>query len=218
LQEELKNNEGLRIFVARRDAWTGARKVHRNSTRTSSKTLTGKSTSQTDHEPSQVATTEDSTQETSQDEHFDSSTDTDSTDLEDVASEIPIAPPLLPPTNPMRASISSAAYPTIYDKVILQNLAPSCPVNLQDILNACVQGWKRDGEWPPKNGVPEASLRIQRKKGRKLSVAGILGLARMDSKDDGTTTAAQNGSGESGIRKGLSKIFGKKDSGQAVVG
>jgi Protein of unknown function (DUF4050) len=100
--------------------------------------------------------------------------------------EIPIAPPLLPPENGMRATITPAAYNTIYDKIILQQLTPSCPMNLKDVTRSCVQGWKRDGEWPAKSSVPDA-LAGKKKKGRKLSVAGVaglFGLERLSSKEE----------------------------------
>jgi hypothetical protein len=45
-------------------------------------------------------------------------------------------------------------YGSLYDKVVVQNMQPSCPVNLSDMLRACVVGWKRDGEWPPKSSYP----------------------------------------------------------------
>ncbi|KAK4111149.1 hypothetical protein N656DRAFT_712640, partial [Canariomyces notabilis] len=67
---------------------------------------------------------------------------------------IPIPPPLLPPQNPMRASVTPSMYGSLYDKVVVQSLQPSCPVNLADMLRACVVGWKRDGEWPPKSSYP----------------------------------------------------------------
>ncbi|KAK3397082.1 hypothetical protein B0T20DRAFT_394243 [Sordaria brevicollis] len=64
---------------------------------------------------------------------------------------LPLPPPLLPPQNPMRASVTPSIYPSLYDKIIINNMQPSCPVNLSDMLRACVVGWKRDGEWPPKS-------------------------------------------------------------------
>ncbi|MDE9440015.1 DUF4050 domain-containing protein, partial [Staphylococcus xylosus] len=33
-------------------------------------------------------------------------------------------------------------YLSLYDKVILNNLQPSCPINLQDMIRSCVTGWK----------------------------------------------------------------------------
>ncbi|KAK3490943.1 uncharacterized protein B0T23DRAFT_413565 [Neurospora hispaniola] len=64
---------------------------------------------------------------------------------------LPLPPPLLPPQNPMRASVTPSIYPSLYDKIIVNNMQPSCPVNLADVLRACVVGWKRDGEWPPRS-------------------------------------------------------------------
>ncbi|KAL2135844.1 hypothetical protein VTI74DRAFT_6607 [Chaetomium olivicolor] len=71
-----------------------------------------------------------------------------------VQTVIPIPPPLLPPQNPMRASVQPSMYGSLYDKVVVQSLQPSCPVNLSDMLRACVVGWKRDGEWPPRSSYP----------------------------------------------------------------
>jgi hypothetical protein len=118
--------------------------------------------------------------------------------------EIPVAPSLLPATNPIRASITPAAYKTIYDKVVIQSLSPSCPVNLKDIMHSCVQGWKRDGEWPPKGTAPEPML-AGRKKPRKMSVAGIFGLGK--NAEEGEKDAGN----DSGLRKSIQKIFGKKE-------
>jgi len=66
---------------------------------------------------------------------------------------IPVPPPLLPPQNPMRLSVTPSIYPSLYDKIVVHSLQPSCPVNLGDMLRACVVGWKRDGEWPPKTAA-----------------------------------------------------------------
>ncbi|KAK0673419.1 hypothetical protein QBC41DRAFT_214842 [Cercophora samala] len=64
---------------------------------------------------------------------------------------IPVPAPLLPPQNPMRASITPSMYSSLYDKLVVQGLQPACPVNLSDMIRACVVGWKRDGEWPPRS-------------------------------------------------------------------
>ncbi|KAB5585314.1 hypothetical protein GE09DRAFT_1070223 [Coniochaeta sp. 2T2.1] len=68
---------------------------------------------------------------------------------------LPIPPPLIPPQNPMRASITPHIYPSLYDKVVVHSLQPSCPVNLADMVASCVAGWKRDGEWPPRSSAPQ---------------------------------------------------------------
>ncbi|KAH6688291.1 hypothetical protein F5X68DRAFT_78848 [Plectosphaerella plurivora] len=120
---------------------------------------------------------------------------------------LPIPPPLLPPNNPMRASITPSVYISLYEKVILHNLTPSCPVNLSDMMRACVAGWKRDGEWPPRPSAPEPTLVAIRKK-KRASVGGegarrlsipFLGRNERTEGDDG---------GRRGIRNSLQRVFG----------
>ncbi|KAG9229104.1 hypothetical protein BJ875DRAFT_475762 [Amylocarpus encephaloides] len=151
-KEEMKYNDGVRCFNERRDAWTRARHVpappRKRSVQTNGSSEGDGSSTAVDNE--------------------------DDDGWEDSDTEIPIAPPLLPPTNAMRASIKPDAYSTIYDKVVMQQLTPSCPMNLSDVVRSCVQGWKRDGEWPPKVTQPDPVA--GKKKPRKLSVAGIFGL------------------------------------------
>ncbi|KAF4635103.1 hypothetical protein G7Y89_g2993 [Cudoniella acicularis] len=182
LREEMAWNDGVRCFMERRDAWTGARHV----TRHMQIQLAQRASMSSEDGGSSTAIERD--------------IDDEDNDWEDEDTEIPIAPPLIPATNAMRASIKPDAYNTIYDKVILQQLTPSCPMNLKDVTRSCVQGWKRDGEWPPKSGPIEPP---KAKKSRRLSVAGIFGRDKekvMDKKDDGTT-------GQGGIRKSLQRIL-----------
>ncbi|PYI07639.1 hypothetical protein BO78DRAFT_87751 [Aspergillus sclerotiicarbonarius CBS 121057] len=63
---------------------------------------------------------------------------------------IPVVPSLISDANPIRASITPAMYPSIYSKVVVQGLTPTVPINLADVTKAMVQGWKADGQWPPK--------------------------------------------------------------------
>ncbi|KAA8644195.1 hypothetical protein EYZ11_004681 [Aspergillus tanneri] len=63
---------------------------------------------------------------------------------------IPVAPTLISTTNPVRAAIAPTMYPSIYSKVVVQGLTPTVPINLVDVTKAIVQGWKADGQWPPK--------------------------------------------------------------------
>ncbi|PVH83843.1 hypothetical protein DL98DRAFT_585310 [Cadophora sp. DSE1049] len=192
LAEEMAWNEGLRCFTARRDAWTCARKIPRPGN-TVVKTTTRASLSSGDGGSSTAIEQDD-------DEWEDDT-------------EIPIAPPILPPENAMRASILPGAYNTIYDKVVVQSLTPSCPMNLKDVTRSCVQGWKRDGEWPPKSS-PDAI----KKKGRKMSVASLLGFKEQEKSapnenGNGNGVAKEAGGherdkkGGSGIRRSIQKIL-----------
>lgn len=63
---------------------------------------------------------------------------------------IPLVRPLIPDSNPIRASIRPSLYPSIYSKIVVQGLTPTVPINLADVTRAIVQGWKADGQWPPK--------------------------------------------------------------------
>lgn len=94
---------------------------------------------------------------------------------------LPVATPLLP-NHPIRRRITPETYPEIYTKIILQSRNPSVPINLATMVRALVQGWKEDGEWPPKDKAVEKG--IARKKGQgkdgkdggKGNEGGSLGL------------------------------------------
>jgi hypothetical protein len=81
---------------------------------------------------------------------------------------LPLAPPLLPASHPIRARITPQSYPEIYSKIILQARTPSVPINLRTLLAALVAGWKADDEWPPK---PSAGLAAEKSLGRKKTAA-----------------------------------------------
>ncbi|KAF1999135.1 hypothetical protein P154DRAFT_494192 [Amniculicola lignicola CBS 123094] len=124
LQEEITWNEGMKLFLARRDAWTGAAAVAKYGTQRRERTgsADGNGTDG-DHAAAQV----------------------------DVEPLIPVAPHLLP-DNAIRKSISAKTYPDIYSKIVVSSRTPSVPINLADMTKALVQGWKDSGEWPPKAG------------------------------------------------------------------
>ncbi|KAH8168864.1 hypothetical protein LIA77_10990 [Sarocladium implicatum] len=137
---------------------------------------------------------------------------------------IPLAPPILPPENCLRASISPAVYINLYEKVILSNLQPSCPINLSDMIRSCVVGWQRDGEWPPRSVVlPTTTTHISAqqapKKTKRMSANvaggdasgnnvarrmsfGLLGKEREKGADE------ESAKGGKGFRKSLQKAFG----------
>ncbi|CAG8219204.1 unnamed protein product [Penicillium salamii] len=71
---------------------------------------------------------------------------------------VPVAPPFIPDTNPVRATIVPSIYPSIYSKVVVQGMTPTMPVNLAHLTKAMVQGWKADGQWPPKPAVTSIVL------------------------------------------------------------
>lgn len=71
---------------------------------------------------------------------------------------LPVYPSLLPEDNSIRASIKPSMYPAIYSKVVLQGLTPTVPVPLPDLIGTLVQGWKSEGNWPPKGAAPTTSI------------------------------------------------------------
>ena len=97
---------------------------------------------------------------------------------------IPLAPPLLSPNEHLYLTpITPVLYPTLYSKCVVQALAPSVPVNLSHIVGCLVQGWKDDGEWPPKSNVPEEDGAAR---GRKGSLRGKMRSLRIEIEGDGT--------------------------------
>ncbi|KAI0843712.1 hypothetical protein F5Y06DRAFT_291632 [Hypoxylon sp. FL0890] len=185
VREEMEWNEGLACFNARRDAWTGAKAarvrpkpapstpVSPSSKRlswwhlsasppTSSPTESIGAT--TPLSPTATRTSGDTTVVASSDAEYKESKTKEDTSTYPVETLIPIPQPLIPAETPMRASITPATYPTIYDKIVVQSATPSCPINLGDVVRACVTGWKRDGEWPPRAVEPPPVVAVRRKK------------------------------------------------------
>ncbi|WDK09327.1 hypothetical protein CGRA01v4_00605 [Colletotrichum graminicola] len=124
---------------------------------------------------------------------------------------VPLSAPLLPPGNPMRASITPAVYMSLYEKVIVHALTPSCPVNLSDMIRACVVGWKRDGEWPPRPSAAEPGIvAVRRKKKSATEGQGQNHTRRMSFGFLGRGEKADNHdeSAGKGIRKSLQKVLG----------
>jgi hypothetical protein len=122
----------------------------------------------------------------------------------------------------MRASITPALYVSIYDKVVVNGMQPSCPINLADTVRACVSGWKRDGEWPPRPAEVQAVVAVRRKKKEQQQQREVKAAAALPS--PGTTArrmsfgflAAKGGGGTGagggephgeGIRRSLQKVL-----------
>jgi hypothetical protein len=197
LAEEMTWNDGLRCWSQRRDAWTGARHVSRTSN-TGFTTITNQVTSAS-------MSSEDGGSSTALEQEDESDWEADT--------EIPIAPPFIPPENGMRRSITPANYNAIYDKVVLNQMSPLCPINLRDITKSCVKGWQRDGEWaPPTSATVPGGAR----KGRKMSVAALFGINSHEDREKAirekaaaakTEPEKRTESPSTGIRGKLGKIL-----------
>ncbi|KFH48219.1 hypothetical protein ACRE_008120 [Hapsidospora chrysogenum ATCC 11550] len=243
VREEMEWNEGLACFEARRNAWTQARTVRlrvktetpqtASSQRPTRRFFFRRSTSSASSSQGTNSQSGASTVTVEGSPHGDSEKDPNknhdksSTSTASHASDVscypvetivPAPPPILPPNNPLRATITSNNYLQLYDKLIINSLQPSCPVNLSDMIGACVAGWMRDGEWPPRPAVPIdatfASGGIARKK-RRASIVNNnnnnnptpggrrLSLTKLLSRDK--DTESQTGKG---VRQSLQLAFG----------
>ncbi|KAL8708566.1 MAG: hypothetical protein Q9220_006619 [cf. Caloplaca sp. 1 TL-2023] len=129
---------------------------------------------------------------------------------------VPLAPPLLHPRDhPHLTPITPSLYPSIYTKCVAQGQAPSVPVNLAHVLRSLVQGWKTDGDWPPKisgiGGVGEGEGEaVKRKEGsgslrgrmRRLGVGVGVG-DELEEQQGGVERVV--GKGVRGVRKVLGR-------------
>lgn len=136
LEREMKENEGLRIWVDRRDLWTGAASVAKyGTTRVTRNVSPAAGDSFEEH----------ATPPGSESQSLNSATP-------DTFDMVPVAPRLLD-SNPIRASITPNAYSDIFQKIVSSSRTPSVPINLADMTKILVQGWKDTDEWPPRMGV-----------------------------------------------------------------
>lgn len=185
LDEETAWNEGLRHWTAQRDAWSGAKPPTQRAglVRAASGTDSGSGRdaasaaslgssprSSTSTQSEATGSTQPSTATTSPDPAAMRLAHAQAHTPAPPASDllIPVIAPILP-NHPVRKKIAPSLYAEIYTKIIAQSRTPSVPINLANLTRALVQGWKVDGEWPPKVGVPEASIG-RRKRG---SVGGL---------------------------------------------
>lgn len=166
LEEEMVENEGLRIWVERRDLWTGASSVKKYGTRRRSKpnasgAVAGEEVKSSDsQEPTPTYLPDSPPMDRS-------GSNADALDTFDI---IPVAPRLLA-SNPIRASINPKAYSDIFQKIVVSARTPSVPINLADMTKALVQGWKDSDEWPPKVSALDP---LAGGKKRSSGVAGVV--------------------------------------------
>ncbi|RMZ71249.1 mitochondrial aaa atpase [Pyrenophora seminiperda CCB06] len=137
LEQEMKENDGLKLWVERRDAWTGAASVKKYGTQRQSNRPSSAAGYSSEEHPMTP---------TGSESHSIASATPDTFDL------VPVAPRLLG-QNPIRASIKPKVYPDIFQKIVVSSRTPSVPINLADMIKALVQGWKESDAWPPRPGL-----------------------------------------------------------------
>lgn len=177
-QEEASWNEGLMCFVQRRDAWTGVEQVSKldapqHSHQAADKEHTSEDTEMETGEASHEATPL-SPPENDSAPFCTPPVESESSSAPDKDILVPVAAPLLPTSNPLRAAITPKSYTEIFNKVVINSRTPSVPINLSDMTRALVQGWKENGEWPPRAG-PLDPLIGRRKGGEIKSIRGVSG-------------------------------------------
>lgn len=161
LEEEMTWNIGLAHWSAQRNAWTGAQQ--RTPSEASSSRPTSSHTSSQPSTPTTPANTTTTTNPGAQ---------------PDTSLLLPLAPQILP-NHPIRARMTPQTHAQIYTKIILQGRTPSIPINLQDITNSLIHGWKEEGNWPPKPAPPEASFTTRREKGHPNLRKGVQAVGRV---------------------------------------
>ncbi|KAI5923790.1 hypothetical protein F4810DRAFT_700992 [Camillea tinctor] len=248
VRAEMEWNPGLACFNARRDAWTGARIARvrpkppspvtaspssrrlsfwRLSNPTSPSSPTELSGAAPSLSPTATRTSGDTTAVSSSDNESKGPKVNQDSSTYPIEILLPKAPPLLPPANPMRASITPSTYPAIYDKIVFCSMTPACPVNLSDVIRSCVAGWKRDGEWPPQPSAPPPVVAVRNKRkdssashsktnagrrmsfnflGRRLSAGGAGGVEMGNNAQLGNGNG--NADGGKGMRKSISRVLG----------
>jgi len=181
LEQELSWNEGLRIWTLRRDSWTAAVPQKPDSNSQASSSHRQKRISRDSQQRSESDFTGgDLTPAPSWPLPNNAQNGTDASIVEDVRCTVvdgepqedlrdgpylPIYPPLLPASHALRSRIKPSAYPTLYSKVVVQGLSPNVPIPLNHMINALVEGWKTEGNWPPQPLEPPNTA--GRKRGKK---------------------------------------------------
>src|SRR5271156_5791071 len=169
VQDEMQWNVGLQTWSQQRDAWTGAiRKRPRQSDTSdwSSRPLGNVHTDIGDRNPSDstgmsvdwTPSPHSPLQDVNPSLPSSSPSSNPLTSVDESPILLPVYAPLIPSSNPVRASIKPSMYAAIYSKVVIQGLTPTVPIPLSQMVAAMVQGWKAEGNWPPKGGTPSTSI------------------------------------------------------------
>lgn len=222
--QEMEYNDGMKCFTHRRNAWTGARHVPRTAkvvaevqseddlkrtvTRESRRSsVLARITNLTSNAPKSPSTAVLSTSPTVTLHPGTVSSLTPRSTHDFIHNWLLLIPTnlhILPPETPMRKNVNEKAFGHIYDKVILQSQTPYCPINLSVVVRSCVEGWKRDGEWPPKAAVvaeAEAGMR------RVVTGASIARWETRRSVGAGEKEKSGAGVGAGGLKNSLKKVF-----------
>jgi hypothetical protein len=167
LEEEMAYNRGLCFFLRRRNAWTSAVSHESVKARAEGRDTflpTVGSSSDTPESSSSSSKLSVGAGLPSPPLDADSAIATDPSASQDNESEfssplnpetltnvlIPLAAPIVPSSHPVRASILTRSDSELYEKIVRDNRTPAVPINLSQMMRVVVQGWKDEGNWPPR--------------------------------------------------------------------
>ncbi|QDS73931.1 hypothetical protein FKW77_007797 [Venturia effusa] len=208
---DMAENPGLLFYAHRRNAWTGAvaNDDPRERPRPDSDIFPANFSNPTAARLTDTPASESASQAPANDEAAESSRPASSRDprlpdtpfqhLTDVL--VPVATPLIPSSHPVRMTISSRSPSELYDKVVRDQRTPAVPINLSEMIPIIVQGWKDEGNWPPR-GPPAPDPLPGRKRVPKLSSLKGEG----DGKQDGEGLLAHHPHLKSGVDT-MKKVF-----------
>lgn len=186
LEEEVSWNHGLAHWLARRDLWSRAhtsRQIQLQASsrgeQTDSTSASASSTPRTSTSSNSLSSAPISSPSTTPDLVSEPVVITTRTPAPSRDLLVPLAPPILA-NHPVRRRITPEIYPEIYAKIILQGRTPSVPINLLVLTRALVQGWKDDGEWPPKLAPAEKSIGKKKSNGHESTLRhGVKAVGRV---------------------------------------
>ncbi|KAI1936762.1 hypothetical protein LOZ66_004266 [Ophidiomyces ophidiicola] len=232
IEDEMQWNRGLRIWTHRRDAWTGARAISKPSAQREAQTASkpwassdesaggstnGASDLETVESISRVISADSAPSATTASKGESSAPPGDAISrstivvpqTEPLADSpeplVPVVPPILPDCNPFRAYTTPANYPAIYNKLVVEGNTPAVPVNLSHMTRALVQGWKKEGQWPPKPTLAQNVPVVRKRRSRLHRESSSKAVATTVGGDDSGSRRRSIGSNVTGAVK---KVLG----------
>ncbi|TID24421.1 gb [Venturia nashicola] len=182
MEDEMGDNAGLLYYAHRRNAWTGAvaNETPKERPRPDSEIFPTNFDTSSDasaantpvsdsasHSPADVDSAAPSLPALSTDPRL---PDTPFEDLTDVL--VPVATPIIPSNHPVRMTISSRSPSELYEKVVRDQRTPAVPINLSEMIPIIVQGWKDEGNWPPRRPATPDPLPGRKRVGSKREGEG----------------------------------------------
>lgn len=230
MQEEMGENSGLLCYAHRRNAWTGAvaNETPKERPRPDSDIFPTEFKTSSDASATNTAGSDSASQSPGNADPAESSGPASSRDprLPDTPFEnlidvlVPVATPIIPSNHPVRMTISSRSPSELYDKVVRDQRTPAVPINLSEMIPIIVQGWKDEGNWPPRGPSAPDPLPGRRRVQKAISVRGEVDGKR-DSRDS-EGLLANHPHLKSGVDT-MKKVFrlsgqhsGEKDGGAAL--